>query len=402
MLVSGTVKSRVKDHEEDPIGIANRNPILDPMVYEVEFTNGGRVELGPNVITECMYTQCDVEGNQFHLMEAIVGHKMTDDAVQKEDMYFMLRGRQHKKHTTKGWMLCVQLKDKSMSWEKLCDMKESYPIEVAEYATALGIQDEPAFAWWDKAVLQKRQWIITAVNRHYHKMTHKFGIRVPKTVKEALDLDKENGIIFWWDAIMKEMKSVCIAFCILSKNEKPAVGSQFMQCHMIFDIKMEDFRQKARLIAGGHMTDAPKTLTYASIVSRETVRIALTIAAPNDLEVETAVVQNSFLTAPCSESIHTTLGPEFGEDQGKTAVIVHALYGLTSARVSFRNHLLLIASATWATIHALLTLTSGTNQWSTLKTTSSTILMSCYMLTIAVASVSMPSKNYTKSISSLR
>ena len=47
------------------------------------------------------------------------------------------------KRTTKGWMLCVQWKDKSMSWEKLSDMKESYPVEVAEYATALGIQDEP-------------------------------------------------------------------------------------------------------------------------------------------------------------------------------------------------------------------------------------------------------------------
>ena len=64
-------------------------------------------------------------------MEAIVDHKMTDDAVQKEDMYFMLRGRQHMRHTANGCMLCVQWKDKSTSWEKLSDMKESYPIEVA-------------------------------------------------------------------------------------------------------------------------------------------------------------------------------------------------------------------------------------------------------------------------------
>ena len=49
------------------------------------------------------------------------------------------------KRTTKGWTLCVQWKDKSMCWEKLSNMKESYPIEVAEYATALGIQDEPTF-----------------------------------------------------------------------------------------------------------------------------------------------------------------------------------------------------------------------------------------------------------------
>ena len=59
------------------------------------------------------------------------------------------------KHTTKGWMLCVQWKDKSVSWEKLSDMKESYPVEVAEYATADGIQNEPAFALWMKHVLRK-------------------------------------------------------------------------------------------------------------------------------------------------------------------------------------------------------------------------------------------------------
>ena len=80
-MVSGTVKSRVKDHEGDPIGIANQNPILDTRVYEVEFTNGGRVELGANIIAECMYTQCDDKGKQFCLMEAIVDHNMTDDAV---------------------------------------------------------------------------------------------------------------------------------------------------------------------------------------------------------------------------------------------------------------------------------------------------------------------------------
>ena len=107
-------------------------------------------------------------------------------------------------------------------------MKESYPVEVAEYATALGIQDKPAFAWWTKDVLRKRQLIIAAVNRWYQKTTHKFGIHVLKTIKEALDFDKENGNTLWWHAIMKEMKSVCIAFHILSKDEKPVVGSQFM------------------------------------------------------------------------------------------------------------------------------------------------------------------------------
>jgi hypothetical protein len=55
---------------------------------------------------------------------------------------------------------------------------------------------------------------------------------------------------------------------------------------MIFDVKMEDFRQKARLVAGGHQTKAPATVTYASVVSCETVHLALTIASLNDLKVK--------------------------------------------------------------------------------------------------------------------
>ena len=50
---------------------------------------------------------------------------------------------------------------------------------------------------------------------------------------------------------------------------------------------LEDFRRKARYVAGGHMTEAPATLTYASVVSRESVRIALTMAALHGLEVKT-------------------------------------------------------------------------------------------------------------------
>ena len=158
-------------------------------------------------------------------------------------------------------------------------------------------------------------------------------------VWEALDLVKANGNDLWWEAIKKEMKAVRIAFKILGNDEKPPPASQFMKCHMIFDIKMEDFRRKASLVAGGHMMETPKTLTYASVMSRETARIALTVAALNDLEVKTSDVQNAYLTAPCTEVIHTTLGAEFGEDEGKTAIIVWALYGLASAGAKFRNHL---------------------------------------------------------------
>ena len=77
---------------------------------------------------------------------------------------------------------------------------------------------------------------------------------------------------------------------------------------MIFDIKMEYFQQNSGYVAGGHSTVAPTTLTYASFVLRESVLIALMLDVLYNLEVKTSDIQNTYLTAPCSDKIWTTLG----------------------------------------------------------------------------------------------
>jgi hypothetical protein len=77
------------------------------------------------------------------------------------------------------------------------------------------------------------------------------------------------------------------------------------------------------------------TIAYASIVSCETVRIALLMAALNDLEVKIGDVLNAYITAPVTEKVWTVLGPKFGSNAGKSAVIVHTLYGLKSASAAF-------------------------------------------------------------------
>ena len=107
------------------------------------------------------------------------------------------------------------------------------------------------------------------------------------------------------------------------------------------------------------MTKALATITYASVVSRETVRIALMIAALNDLEVKVGDVLNAYITAPCKEKVWTVLGPEFGPDAGKNALIVRALYGLKSAGAAFRAHLASFMRQMGVTPLARLTLTCG-------------------------------------------
>jgi len=134
------------------------------------------------------------------------------------------------------------------------------------------------------------------------KRTHKFGIRIPKTPEEAKHLDQENRNDLWWDTICKKMKNVGVAFEPFDGNEDDLKDYQFVKCHMIFDVEMgENFRRKTRMVAGGHMTESPSSLTYSSVVSRDSVRIALTIAALNGLSTLSCDIQNAYLTASCRE-----------------------------------------------------------------------------------------------------
>jgi hypothetical protein len=135
------------------------------------------------------------------------------------------------------------------------------------------------------------------------------------------------------------MAKVWMAFQILNDDESIPLSYQQIHCHIIFGVKMEDFCHKARFVAGGHMTETPATDTYVSVISRESVCIALTLAGLNDLEHKTADIKNAYLTAPVLEKICCVLGPEFGANTGKHAIVVWSLYGLKGTCASFWNHL---------------------------------------------------------------
>jgi hypothetical protein len=56
----------------------------------------------------------------------------------------------------------------------------------------------------------------------------------------------------------------------------------------------ENFRRKSRFVADGHKTKTPVAMTYSSAVSRDSVRIALMIAALNDLDILVCNIQNVY------------------------------------------------------------------------------------------------------------
>ena len=234
--------------------------------------------------------------------------------------------------------MLVQWKDGSTTWSKLKDVKDSYPVQLAEFAVQNKLEDEPVFAWWIGYTLKKKARIIAKVKSKYWQRTHKYGVQMPKTVRQAIELDNKNGNTLWWDALMKEMRNVRPAFEVYEGDVSKLVGYQKIRCHIVWDVKLgENFRRKARLVAGGHTTDPPSsTITYSSVVSRESVRIALTIAALNGLDILACDIQNAYLNAECREKIYTIAGDEFGSDAGKVMIVKKALYGLKSSGAAFR------------------------------------------------------------------
>ena len=73
------------------------------------------------------------------------------------------------------------------------------------------------------------------------KRRHKFGIELPKSVDHARRLDEENKNTFWMDALAKEMSNTKVAFKHLNDGEMAPRDHQFVRCHIIWDVKMEDF-----------------------------------------------------------------------------------------------------------------------------------------------------------------
>jgi hypothetical protein len=113
-------------------GIYDSNPLINTMVYEVEFDDGDVVEYSANSIAENMLRQIDSEGFAITMLASIVDFRK-DEAVavtQTDGWVVTKRGNKMKWKTTQGWKLLVRWKDDSETWVPFKDLKASHPVEV--------------------------------------------------------------------------------------------------------------------------------------------------------------------------------------------------------------------------------------------------------------------------------
>ena len=310
---------------------------LNTMMYEVEYDNGTVEELGATAIAENIMSQVDDDGFSSPMLKSIVDYRVDKSCaiLKKNGMVLDCFGRKRPRKTTIGWELLVMWNDGSQSWIPLKYLKESNPVDVADFAKAQGIADEPAFTWWVPHTLRKRDVIISSIKARARKVTHKYGIEMPDDIDHAKELDAKNGNDFWSKALKKEIFNLGVAVEILGEGTKAPPGWSKVSGHIVWDVKMS-FERKARWVLDGHKTADPICSNYAGVVSRESVRIAFTYAALNKLDVAAADIRNAYLQAPSSRKDYIICGPEFGlENVGRVALIHRAIYGGKTAGRDF-------------------------------------------------------------------
>jgi hypothetical protein len=118
----------------------------------------------------------------------------------------------------------------------------------------------------------------------------------------------------WQEAEALEMKQLAEydTFDDLGKGCRLSEGYKRINVHFVYDVK-HDGCHKARLVAGGHLTDVPIESVYSGVVSLQSLRIVIFLAELNGLEVHAADVGNAYLEARTREKVYIVGGPGLGK-----------------------------------------------------------------------------------------
>ena len=118
----GRVSHRISHNDE-----STTNPLLDQTVYEVNFNDGTTENVAANIIASTIYDSTDNEGFKWLELESILDHFHQSDSE---------------------WYFLIQWKDGDHDIVSLKDIKESYPVQVADYVLKNNLVHYHVFKWW--------------------------------------------------------------------------------------------------------------------------------------------------------------------------------------------------------------------------------------------------------------
>eukprot|EP00975_Prorocentrum_lima_P054579 11444298-Prorocentrum_lima.AAC.1 len=120
--------------------------------------------------------------------------------------------------------------------------------------------------------------VINQAKRQSYQNTpiYMFGVKVPRNHEQAVKFDEENGNTLWQEAEAKEIEQM-FEYNVFedrghrSTGQRPE-GYKQIRLHLVYACK-HDGRRKARIVAGGHLTDPPLESVYSGVVSLRGLRM---------------------------------------------------------------------------------------------------------------------------------
>jgi Reverse transcriptase (RNA-dependent DNA polymerase) len=182
------------------------------------------------------------------------------------------------------------------------------------------------------------------VSASSNSTNYKFGIQVPKGIKNALHLNRINGNNLWQEAIKTELKQLkqltdYHTFILLDSGEDVPNVYQKIPNHVVFGVKY-DLRHKARLVAGGNWTEIEKEDISSGVVRMDTVRVGIFLWELYGLSCCARDIWECLLYGKTRKKVYITAGPEFGTMScWKSLIINKSLNGLKTSAARFHQHL---------------------------------------------------------------
>ena len=110
----------------------------------------------------------DEEAHCKVILYDIIDNRQDVKAIEQEDEFTeKMNGVNLRNMNTEGWKICIKWGYGSTNWVALKYIKQSYTVELADYAKWVKIGDKPEFTWWYTYVEKNRKIISPKVKSKY-------------------------------------------------------------------------------------------------------------------------------------------------------------------------------------------------------------------------------------------
>ena len=218
-----------------------------------------------------------------------------------------------------SWNLRIEWEDGSITKEPLCIIGKDDPASCAKYGLENNLLDEVGWKRYKRLSrrTKKMERMIKQANFASNRSgpLYMFGVRVPRSEKEARELDKDCVAKFgeprWFISEKTEIKKLNEYESFRENFGKNLPkGYRCIKLFFVYAVK-HDLRYRARLVAGGHMTPVHEC-SYSSVISLKAMRLAIMVGELNGLKTMVGDIGSAYLEAYTKEKVCFIAGPAFG------------------------------------------------------------------------------------------